>query len=140
MPKRVTFKFQKGKSVHLISTILYCKITAMEVHKQHSLTTPQCLIKKHKSKCNYKTVNSKRCKLHALRICKLVPQIPVLKYNIMKCRAILVEQYLHFISTSLQFENEMLSQTSANEINGEAVMPESALARENVLTEISNRI
>lgn len=58
----------------------------------------------------------------------------------MKCRAILVEQYLHFISTSLQFENEMLSQTSANEINGEAVMPESALARENVLTKISNRI
>jgi len=54
--------------------------------------------------------------------------------------ATLVQQYLHFISTSLQFENEMLSQTSANEINDKAVMPESALARENILIEISNRV
>lgn len=54
--------------------------------------------------------------------------------------AILVERYLHLISTSPQFENEMLSQTSATEINAEAVMPESALAGENILTEISNRV
>lgn len=53
---------------------------------------------------------------------------------------ILVERCLNFISTSIQFENEMLSQTFARKINAEPVMPESALARENILAQISNRV